>query len=287
MSYSAPAPYRMRGFHPVEAARPDLWAPGVVVFDSGPVHVETAPPLLSLKCVFEGEEYYHTDRSLTVGRGELALVGPHVRMEGGIRRGQRARGFAVFLDAKDLPIGVDGDADFTGMMQLAPALARRLEPALVKLCGDMGVCSGAETIRLQPAFHQLRLEVHDYLEEVLDVTERLGLARPTTRDKHAARLLAARADLVRDSEQVISITELGARYGYARAQFTRLFAAAFAESPQSCRDRARLVRARELVRAGKLSLAQIAEKAGYCDYPTFSKAYRRTLGRSPSADRLN
>ena len=177
MSYSAPAPYRMRGFHPVEAARPDLWAPGVVVFDSGPVHVETAPPLLSLKCVFESEEYYHTDRSLTVGRGELALVGPHVRMEGGIRRGQRARGFAVFLDAKDLPIGVDGDADFTGMMQLAPALARRLEPALVKLCGDMGVCSGAETIRLQPAFHQLRLEVHDYLEEVLGITERLALAR--------------------------------------------------------------------------------------------------------------
>ncbi|MBO6796660.1 helix-turn-helix transcriptional regulator [Maricaulis sp.] len=208
-------------------------------------------------------------------------------MAGGIRRGHRARGFSVFLDADDLPVGVDAETDLTGMMQPAPALACRLESALVKLNGDLGVCGGQEAARLQSAFHHLRLEVHDYLEEVLGISERLGLARQATRDKHAARLLAARADLIRNSEQVVSITELGARYGYARAQFSRLFAAAFAESPQSCRDRARLACARACIRAGKLSLAQIAEKAGYCDYPTFSKAYRRTLGRSPSADRLN
>ncbi len=86
MSDSASAPYRMRGFRPVEAARPDLWAPGVVVFDSGPVHVETTPPLLSLKCVFDGEEFYDTDRPLTVRRREWR-VASCARLLGFSRRG--------------------------------------------------------------------------------------------------------------------------------------------------------------------------------------------------------
>ena len=270
---------RVRDFRPVEASQPELWAPGVVTFDTGPVHVETSPPLLSLKFVAEGEEYYSARSTLEVRTGQLALVGPKSAMEGGVRPGRTARGFSVFIDAGDLPVAARQPGALDDLMHLAPALERRLENTLASIEGS---ASGPELAFL---IEDIRAGVHDYVEDVFGVGDRLQLNRAWGRQDHAARLLAARRELAMVEEMPRSVEAVGADYGYARTRFSSLFKRAFGETPQHFRDRHRLQNARRLVRKSDLRLHEVAEKAGYPDYPTFSKAYRRMLGVSPSLDR--
>jgi AraC-like DNA-binding protein len=68
-------------------------------------------------------------------------------------------------------------------------------------------------------------------------------------------------------------------------QFSRRFRAATGLSPARWIARQRLMRAAELLRYADLSVQEIAGEVGYVDLPTFSKAFRRWLGVSPSQHR--
>jgi len=285
---------RLRPFRPSEAGRPELWAPGVVLFDSGPVEVETSPPLLSFKCVFEGAEYYSRSSTMELRSGDIGIVGRSRCLTGGIMPGRRARGFSVFFKDDDLPGGTQSIQAFDGMMHRADALKGPLRRPLGQLAslyarrGSEGrVLNACRTMARAEvrALTEVRSVLGAYLADIVGASDRLSLARPGVRQSHAARLLAARAQLGEVGPEIQRVERVAARFGYPQPQFSRLFAEAFGQTPCEYRNACRLAEARKLLRESRLPLADIADAVGYPDYPSFSKAYRKAHGWAPREDR--
>lgn len=80
-------------------------------------------------------------------------------------------------------------------------------------------------------------------------------------------------------------TALARTAGMNTNAFIRMFRASVGDTPHRYRLRLRLERAAGLLRDDRLSLAQIAEAAGFCDPFHFSRSFKRILGTSPSAYR--
>lgn len=276
--------YRISTFRPEQAHRTELWAPGIVLFDTDPVYVQTRPEHVSLKCVFEGVEYYECEgRQMELRSGELGLVGPQSRLSGGVPKGRRAAGFAYFLPTELF----DGHAanragGLEGFLEKAPALQSRLKPACDALARVLYQDNDPQHVL--PVCERIQLTVSDYLAEVFSVSDTLALSRERARQRHASRLLAAREGLA-DCGHGTPVEDLARRHGYNRAQFSRLFTQAFGTTPRRFAEHSRLDRTRCLIEQTDHPLHVIAESVGYEDYPTFSKAYRRVFGAQPAAQR--
>lgn len=277
-------------FCPRAAARPQQWEPSLVMWDTGPAVVPSSPPLLSLKCVFEGAMYYRGSGQLDLRSGDLAIVGPAQAVEGGVPVGRRASGFSIFVSHEDLPGGAAGAHRLEGLMLRADALKTGLREPLKQLAALHGRrLRGGVVPQPTRTTHpdelrvvtRLRRQLHAFLAELLGTSERLSLSRLRVRQAHAARLLAARTRLAEVGASAPRIQAVAAEQGYSQPQFSRLFVDAFGVSPLRYRDSQRLNRARAMIIETGLPLRDIAEAVGYMDYPTFSKAFRRTFDLSP------
>lgn len=281
---------RLLPFCPQAALRPFHWEPSLVLWDNGPTHVPSTPPLLSLKCVFEGAMHYRGSGRLDLRSGDLAIIGRSRSMEGEIPKGRRATGFSIFVSDDDLPGGSEGAQALEGLMLRADPLKAPLREPLQQLSAMLGRRL-RQGIKPQPmrsthpeevaAVTQLRLHLHAYLSDLLGTSDRLSLARPRVRQIHASRLLAAKGRLSEIGDAKPSIKTVAEEQGYSQPQFSRLFSDAFGVSPLRYRDGKRLFQAREMVKDTLLPFRDIAESVGYGDYPTFSKAFRRRFGASP------
>lgn len=76
---------------------------------------------------------------------------------------------------------------------------------------------------------------------------------------------------------------LAARVGMSRSAFYARFTELIAESPSRYLTRWRMRVAADLMRQQALSTAELAERVGYASEDSFSRAFRRTMGQSPSA----
>ncbi|WP_051277920.1 helix-turn-helix domain-containing protein [Solimonas flava] len=85
---------------------------------------------------------------------------------------------------------------------------------------------------------------------------------------------------------------LGERFGLnalaaaacvSRAHFARLFHASTGMTPMACMQALRVARAIELLRAGQLSICEIAATLAFCDQSHFTRVFRRTTGLTPRA----
>ncbi len=103
------------------------------------------------------------------------------------------------------------------------------------------------------------------------------------RRRQQALALAARID--EDPRATPSIAALAAQAGYSEGHFTRWFQSFTGQSPQAYRLRARLNRARQLLRESELSIGQIAEALGYRDVYFFSRQFRQKIGQTARAYR--
>lgn len=98
-------------------------------------------------------------------------------------------------------------------------------------------------------------------------------------DGGISRALRAMSEQVRKNWSVRELSELA---GYSESYFIRRFRAEAGASPHqyliSCRMRAAV----RLLWDGSVSVSQAAEQAGYPDLKSFSRAFRRHYGLSPS-----
>lgn len=81
------------------------------------------------------------------------------------------------------------------------------------------------------------------------------------------------------------VAELAAIAQMSRFHFMRRFQLVYGESPNQLRIRQRLLRARELLAAGRGSVTEICFQLGYSSLGSFSGLYRRHMGESPQAAR--
>ena len=89
----------------------------------------------------------------------------------------------------------------------------------------------------------------------------------------------------RQAEFPWTVQSLGARVGMSRSLFADRFRSLVGESPLHYRARWRLNKAATLLKTTSVKLAEVAERVGYESEFTFSRAFKRATGVSPSVFR--
>ena len=114
------------------------------------------------------------------------------------------------------------------------------------------------------------------------------------RSGHSSGFLAALGDRMlgpalaamhQDPGAAWSVEDLARRIGASRSAFAARFKEMLGNTPMQYLTEWRMYGARELLREGALSTAQIAERVGYQSEFAFAKAYKRVFGEGPGATR--
>lgn len=95
------------------------------------------------------------------------------------------------------------------------------------------------------------------------------------------RVQKARELLEAPHEEVLSIEEIAVRVGWSGDHLRRMVKAVLSTSPAQIQTAARVRRAKELLRYGTLSVAEIAHRCGFEDASHFSRVFRREVGSTP------
>jgi len=80
----------------------------------------------------------------------------------------------------------------------------------------------------------------------------------------------------------VTLTRLAQIAGVSRFHFARMFRRSTGETPMAYLERQRMSRAQELIRLGKLSIAEIASELGYADQAHLTRRFRRAVGCTPA-----
>jgi AraC-like DNA-binding protein len=128
------------------------------------------------------------------------------------------------------------------------------------------------------------------LDRLLDVLLVLALRACFQRSEHAPRWYQASADprlgpalsaVHGDPARPWTVPELAAISGLSRAAFARIFQLALDQAPMQYLTEWRMTLARDRLRAGELTLAQIGARTGYASPYAFAAAFRRHHGIPP------
>ena len=95
------------------------------------------------------------------------------------------------------------------------------------------------------------------------------------------RVQKARELLEAPGEESLSIEEVATRVGWSGDHLRRMVKAVLATSPAQLQMAARVRRAKELLRYGTLSVADIAKRCGFEDASHFSRVFKREVGSTP------
>jgi AraC-like DNA-binding protein len=128
------------------------------------------------------------------------------------------------------------------------------------------------------------------LDRLLDVLLVLAMRACFQQSDHAPRWYQASADprlspalsaMHADAARPWTVGELAALSGLSRAAFARIFQLALGQAPMQYLTDWRMALARDHLRAGELTLAQIGTLTGYASPYAFAAAFRRHHGVPP------
>lgn len=105
---------------------------------------------------------------------------------------------------------------------------------------------------------------------------------------HALERHLLRAKDVMDGRfaEPLDVDEIAAASGYSRAHFSREFRRVFGASPREYLITRRLERAAALLRDTERSIAEVCHAVGLTSVGSFTSAFTRTYGVSPTAYRV-
>lgn len=221
------------------------------------------------------------DDSFVVSAGECLLVSHDLPV---VARVTRAPYLALLLDIELATLrelyDVMGDgapearqARALGVQRCGPELAGALERYLA--------LSGAPTDAavLGPLVSR---EIHYRLARAPSG----GMLRALSqRDSHASAIARAITRLRRDFRAHLEVPALARSVGMSPSAFHKHFKAITASSPLQYRKSLQLFEARRLLRAGQLSVTEVAFEVGYESPAQFSRDYARKFGAPPRTDR--
>ncbi len=116
---------------------------------------------------------------------------------------------------------------------------------------------------------------------------RIAAAKASTRAELHRRVLRGRAVLEDAAERSFDLDAAAREACLAPHHFHRTFRAAFDETPYRFVMRRRLERARRLLEATELPVAEVCAEVGYESLPSFTAAFGRLMGESPAAYRAD
>lgn len=91
-------------------------------------------------------------------------------------------------------------------------------------------------------------------------------------------------DYIEDSYDLrISLAELASTAGLSRFHFSRLFKQQIGISPAHYLEKARIEKAKRLLRSREFSVADVAQQVGFADQSHFTRRFKRHVGLTPAA----
>jgi AraC family transcriptional regulator len=202
-----------------------------------------------------------------------AGVPSEMRFSGGAFETIRCR-----FDALHLPKAISGVQ--LGEAQLEACFDIRvqaIETAMLRLAEELAHPSPDTKALAAALIATILIDLARYLAGAARLAERRtgGLAR------HQMRRVQERMDR---GGRPASVDELAALCGLSRFHFMRSFRATTGQSPGAFVQAARIARAKAMLAAGRPSV-EIASTIGFNSISAFSTAFRRAVGRSPTAYR--
>lgn len=131
------------------------------------------------------------------------------------------------------------------------------------------------------AGHELLLlgELYTFLGWVAQSAQNTGKRSRDT----GAEYVELAAEYIRNHfQEDLTVAKLARYVGLNRSYLTTVFQNTVNMSPQQYLMRFRMERAAQMLQEGNLTVGEIARSCGYPDPLTFSKAFKRTLGVTPS-----
>ena len=90
-------------------------------------------------------------------------------------------------------------------------------------------------------------------------------------------------DLIdREYAEPLDLTAIAAAARYSRSHLTRVFTAAYGESPSRYLSRRRVERAQDLLRSVNLTVTEVCHLVGFSSLGSFSSRFTEVVGTSPS-----
>src|SRR5579864_9505295 len=134
------------------------------------------------------------------------------------------------------------------------------------------------------------------LDRLLDILLVLAIRAGFQQSAYAPRWYQASTDprlspaltaMHTDAAHTWTVPELAALSGLSRAAFARIFQLALGQPPMQYLTEWRMTLARDHLRSGELTIAQISEQTGYASPYAFAAAFRRQHGVPPGQWRQN
>jgi len=122
-----------------------------------------------------------------------------------------------------------------------------------------------------------------FLQLMVELNRTTLRSRSITASSGDAKVISLLQYLNQHLTEPLSIDELAARFYISKYHMMRRFKEETGYTIHSYISEKRLLLARQLLGAGT-PVTEACERSGYQDYSTFSRAYRKHFGVSPSAD---
>lgn len=206
-----------------------------------------------------------------VAAGDVIVVFPGMRHGYGRRSDDPlwSEAFIVFHGGVFAELERDGLID-----RRRPVLSPGLDPSLVAAFDALIEEASSE----RPLDARLIVaRVHLLLADIA--------VRDAERGGDAVFAAAARSRLEERIDAPLDLAAVARGFGLGAEAFRKRFARAVGVPPARYRQLRRIDRAKEMLASGERTLAEIAERLGWCDQYFFSRQFKQVTGRSPAAFR--
>lgn len=176
---------------------------------------------------------------------------------------------------------IGDEAEWSGhRLHLAPAQWQEIDNQVQTICNELQSASGEQ------ATPEAALLTRYLFFRLLVELARLWAQNPAHQTVSNAYHQTELADVLQFCEahydESLSVPQLAARMFLSPGRFSEIFKKEMGTPPGDYLRRLRLTKAQELLRAGKLSITQIAFQSGFNDAAQFSRAFHATFDITPS-----
>jgi AraC-like DNA-binding protein len=245
-----------------------------------------SPIVCSTRClnvVLDGVEQYSINgRILSVKAGEFILVEGGTAAHATLPLSQVTRGMCIYLPDELVAPGESPFGDAFRLTSADSGFSRQLQAIGSYLVRnpERGAAIASRVVR------RAALRLDRLTTELGPKLLKIEAARPATRRELLQKVERVRRYLHDHPGRAVPLQELAQVAAMSPFHLARTFRTVAGSPPADYHRRLRIeLAARELAR-GDRSLAELADRYGFADASSFSRAYRRVAGVSPGAGRV-
>ena len=244
----------------------------------------------SIKTVFSGiERYQFEEREIGVRPSEALLVPPGRTYGSSIRTSELTDSFSVFFPSWWLQTivtnapaeHVDRLLERGGPLVSLP-LTAETSSSLREFAETLTQADG-DRLAAQETLAVLTHRIFLLAEAAGELAGRIHATNPSTRLELLRRVSRVRDLLESRVQSGVSLTELSREACLSEFHLLRVFKQAFGTTPARYLERRRMERARDLLHATGLPIAEVAASCGYSNLSAFGRAFRRAWGTSATS----